>query len=154
MVYKPIIVGVLGLPIRKNSENWEFFLTRRHSPNRPSFHNKWQLAGGGMEFGETPEKTLVREFQEELGVTPEIIYPQPLVEVNTWDTKKHSVKKDIHLVLLAFIASLGSQSPKLLETENNNMGWFSFEEVEKLDILPKTLDFVTRAKDILENQAK
>lgn len=33
-------------------------------------NKKWGIHGGCMEFGETPEQTLLREVQEELNITP------------------------------------------------------------------------------------
>ncbi|NND84748.1 MAG: NUDIX domain-containing protein, partial [Acidimicrobiia bacterium] len=39
--------------------------------NEPSTadHGSWTMPGGGMEWGETPEETAVREFAEETGLT-------------------------------------------------------------------------------------
>ena len=69
------IVGELGLPIRKDRK---FLITRRDSPQKKSWHNKWQVAGGEIEFGETPEQALSREIHEELGVSARIIFPYPI----------------------------------------------------------------------------
>lgn len=59
-------VGVYGRCVTADS----VLLTQLAStePDR----GKWTLPGGGMEFGETPEQTLCREFVEETGLTPRI----------------------------------------------------------------------------------
>ena len=47
------------------------------------FQGYWQVFGGGIESGESPEETVVREMQEELGITisREILKPLPRVRV-------------------------------------------------------------------------
>ena len=44
-------------------------LARVNEPDIPD-HGSWTMPGGGMEWGETPEETAAREFEEETGLTP------------------------------------------------------------------------------------
>lgn len=55
------------LPLKKTGQGLSVFLQKR-SPDQklPNYFGFW---GGGIEGGETPEQGLVREVQEELGVT-------------------------------------------------------------------------------------
>ena len=38
-------------------------------------HHYWELPGGRMEFGETPEGALLRELAEETGLSAKILCP-------------------------------------------------------------------------------
>jgi 8-oxo-dGTP diphosphatase len=51
-------------------EDGQLLLAQRTSP--PEFAGLWELPGGKVDLGETPEAALARELREELGVLAEI----------------------------------------------------------------------------------
>jgi 8-oxo-dGTP diphosphatase len=51
--------------ILENDKGQFFFALRDNKPGIP-FPNHWDLIGGHVENGETPDQALVREFKEEL----------------------------------------------------------------------------------------
>jgi 8-oxo-dGTP diphosphatase len=54
-------IGVYGVAIQSGNILLTF--------NRRGYYiNRWSLPGGGIEFGETAEETLRREFKEEVGM--------------------------------------------------------------------------------------
>ena len=58
-----IAVGII------RNENNEIFITRRAADAHMA--NKLEFPGGKIEMGETPEQAVVRELQEEVGITPQ-----------------------------------------------------------------------------------
>jgi 8-oxo-dGTP diphosphatase len=50
------------------NENGEFLLALRDNKPGIPFPNHWDLIGGHVEEGETPEEALIREFKEELNL--------------------------------------------------------------------------------------
>ena len=134
---KKISIGVMGLPIRKHNGKLEFLLSQRNQPGKPLWHHKWQQIGGGLEWGETPEQTLAREFEEEAQVSMRILYPHPIVTTSTWLAKDSKSTHDSHILLLTYIVSIDDQIPDAGEDEETaGFKWANVQEAIKLDCLP------------------
>lgn len=59
-------------------------LLARRSPQRRAYPNTWSFPGGHLETAETREEGLVRELQEEVGITPHAYgYLGQIVDPNT-----------------------------------------------------------------------
>ena len=56
----------ISVGIIRNAEG-EIYITQRAADAHMA--NKWEFPGGKIESGETPEEALVRELQEEVGIT-------------------------------------------------------------------------------------
>ncbi len=69
----PVVIGVV-----KDDEGRILF-GKRNQPQYPQSHGKWNLLGGRIEFGETPEEAIVREMKEESGLDVEVIKLVPQI---------------------------------------------------------------------------
>lgn len=138
---KIFVNGVLGLAI---NDKKQVFLTQRNEPDDPNFHKKWNIPGGGIEWGETPEDTLVREFKEELNIVPTITSPHPITIT--------SIQGDAHVLLLCYVISIGDQVVDTsVDPDHETLadGWFSLEEVKNLDILDGVIETIEQAFAII-----
>lgn len=145
-----IIVAALGLPVSKDGK--KVLLTQRHAPGNPAWHNKWQIAGGGVEFGEIMEDAVVREIHEELHVDAKIIHPHPIVKTSIWYADESDEKMDTQVILITYLVTIGDQVPDLSQDpdwETSAFDWYTLEEVRKLDCLPLTLPAVEEAFQLL-----
>lgn len=59
-----------AIVILRNREG--LYVLQQRSPKARYFAGKWDVTGGGVRHGETPEETAVREVKEELGLTIDI----------------------------------------------------------------------------------
>lgn len=147
-----IIVAALGLPINKDHK---VLLTQRHAPSKPDWHHKWQLAGGGLEFGETLEEAVVREMYEELYVHAKIVYPHPIVKTSIFTKSTSDEEMDTEVILITYLVDIGDQVPDLKhdpDWETEDWGWFTLEEVRRLKSLPQTLEIVEEAFSLIDNR--
>lgn len=145
-----IIVAALGIPVSKDGK---VLLTQRHAPGNPSWHHKWQIAGGGVEFGEIMEDAVIREMHEELHVKARIIHPYPVVKTSIWYADESDEKMDTQVILIAYLVDIGDQIPDLShdpDWETSAFGWFTLDEARKLDGLPLTIDIVEETFKLLD----
>ena len=95
----------------------------------------WEFVGGKREPGETLKEALIRECQEELGIT---------VKVGNLFMEVMHEYPDIHIRLSLFHCTLGSEQPKMLE--HKDMRWISPTEISNYTFCPADADIL---KEIL-----
>lgn len=146
---KRFITVVLGVPSRSDGR---VLLSQRHAPESPQVHHKWQLIGGGVEFGEHAEEALVREFQEETMLQAEILFPYPIVKTSVWTSSQLNSEYSTHATLLTYIIRLNDDKPNWInDPETADARWFTLEEISQLDALPHTLEIVIEALSLVDH---
>ncbi|MFG3253644.1 (deoxy)nucleoside triphosphate pyrophosphohydrolase [Streptomyces sp. NPDC048172] len=101
---------------------------RRTAP--PEFAGRWELPGGKVEPGETPQEALVRELREELGIEVEVLDRLP----GEWKLKSD-------LVLHAWEARLLKGEPQPLQ-DHDELRWLAPEAAFDVDWLEQDVPFV------------
>lgn len=94
-------------------------------PEGSPYAGFWELPGGKIELGESPEKALARELSEELGIGG-------LHEPKLWKTVTHDYP-DRHVTLHVFVTTVFSGEP--VPVEGQILRWVTPEEGEALQFL-------------------
>jgi len=116
----------------------QFLFTKRVDKYAP--HNgKWQLPGGGVEFGEKPEDALQREIREELDVEVTDINLIPYIDTRVRDTWQG--------FFFSYHCRLTNpDSPIHLNEEASKYRWFTMDEVDydKNDIFEGCVEIIEK----------
>lgn len=93
----------------------------------------WCLPSGGVEPGESVEETIIREVQEETGLTVSVlrlvgVYSDPDFLV------VYPEKTPAQIIALSFEVQITAGEPGLSD-ETSDWGYFSLEDIDRLDML-------------------
>ena len=119
------IVAVAGILQREGT----FLAVRR--PEGKIMAGFWEFPGGKIEAGESPEDALVRELDEELGIT--------VVKADFWRIMTHEYAHG-HITLHVFFVPLFGGEPAPLE--NQEIRWVTPAEALEFKFLPADLPLV------------
>jgi 8-oxo-dGTP diphosphatase len=102
-------------------------------PSEKSMPFLWELPGGKIKIGETPEMALIREVNEELGIS---INP---VDLRSLTFISHSYK-DFNLLMPVYLCKkwIGNIFPR----ENQKFKFFNKNELKKINILEADLPLI------------
>jgi len=103
-------------------------LLGRRSSSRKFYPNVWDLIGGHCEDRESPEQTLLRELQEELGITPTEFQKIDILDEPNADIYG-AYQYHIYLVT-DWNGMPHNQQPQ----EHSEIQWFSIEEALQLEL--------------------
>jgi 8-oxo-dGTP diphosphatase len=103
-------------------------LLAKRARHRRRYPGVWDVIGGHQEPGESIEEALLREVEEEVGVTPVRFAPlgaidEPNPEIN-----------DPHVYHMFQVMEWRGGEPRHACDEHSEIGWFSLAEALELDL--------------------
>jgi mutator protein MutT len=110
-------------------------LARRIEASVPEAQNRWELPGGKINFGETPEAAVTREVSEETGLVVRVSRLLPRILTNVWRAESD---QEIHVVLITYECHIefGELSLENVRDEIGELKFFTLQEAAFLDCLP------------------
>ncbi len=103
----------------------------RLSAKVPWVQGKWTLPGGGVEFGEKPQDTLVREVHEESGL---VVEPLGLAGVDSYVTENET--QNFHNIRIVFRTRLIAGDLQNEQDGSTDLcQWFSYDEADRLPLV-------------------
>jgi len=97
----------------------------------PWIQGKWTLPGGGLEFGEAPEKALVREVQEETGL---IVRPSRLAGVDSYSSENDNQR--FHSIRILYWSEILSGSLRYEQQGSTDYcQWWNLSEAQQLPMV-------------------
>jgi 8-oxo-dGTP diphosphatase len=124
-------IVVVGAAILRDGR---LLAARRTTP--PAAAGRWELPGGKVEPGETPDGALVRELAEELGVA---------ATVGAWLDGAVGIG-ETHELTVALVTITGDPAPH----EHDRVRWLAADELDDIDWLEPDRPFVDQLREIME----
>ncbi len=114
----------VGVKILLKNKEGKYLLVRRSAEKYPEVGAKWDIVGGRIDPGSTLVDNLKREVMEETGLEingkPKLIEAQDILRV-----------EGRHVLRLTYIGEADGEV--VISDEHDQYGWFSIEEIEKLE---------------------
>ena len=86
--------------------------------------DEWELPGGKLELGESPERCVAREIEEELGLEVE-----PAAMIDSW---VYTIVSDVHVLVLTYGCTERARRPAVLSGEHTRLEWIGLDDVAGL----------------------
>ena len=111
--------------------------------------NKWVQPGGHLEHNEFPEEAAIRETFEETGIKIKLLgerFPREEDFIKPLGIQKNRTETGIHIDFI-YPAIPINHKELIISNESTNIGWFSREQLETLNVFPDikiTMDYILK----------
>ncbi len=105
----------------------DMILLGKRSPNLDFYPDVWDTIGGHCKPGETPEQTLKREIQEEIGVIPTKFH-----KIRTLKELKPDVYGNYDYII--FLVTEWLNTPQNMSNEHIEIKWFNIDDAVRLKL--------------------
>jgi len=111
----------------------KIFIAKR--PPGDLLAGKWELPGGKIELGESPEQCLKREIQEEFGI---------VINVHNFLAENIYHYNHISIRLLAY--QISWESGSMLPVAHDEIAWSDYENLDSFDFAPADIPIISEIK--------
>lgn len=114
------------LSVRAIIKQGDAVLFVRRAAGNPKYIGQFELPGGKVEFGETPEGALRREVQEEIGISPGAMQ---IERIASWvDTMERATQ---HIIVVYLVALAAGSSHITLSEEHDKFVWKKLSDIQQ-----------------------
>lgn len=127
----PIVIGVVF------DDQGKVLMGKRNQPSYPNSHGKWNLLGGRIEYGETPEEAVVREIKEECGLDVEVVSMVPRV-FTRFHTKSDGTRLQILPVSYLCKVIGGELHDPVQDPGVSELKFFEYDSIDPKELIEET----------------
>lgn len=130
-----VVVGVV-------QKDGKILMVKRNEPEQIDVHQKWEIPGGKIDFGENIEEALEREIKEESGVNAKVVKLLPMPYVQYWN---YSWGRQ-QTLLFGFECRFISEGRVHPDHHVSDIMWVKIDEVKNLERLPGVDFFISQLR--------
>jgi len=128
----------------KNKQTGKYLFFLRDDKSSIPHPNKWDLLGGGMKDGETPQEAVEREIKEETNIS--IYNIKQILKRNV----THIVEgKEYNITSYIFVAYTDAPINEIKLYEGRKIEYFTLDEIKKKKVAPTILDLIYKVESQL-----
>ena len=101
-------------------------------------YGRWVQPGGHIEHNEFPEEAAIREAYEETGIKIKLLgerFPREDDFITPIGVQKNRTNKGTHIDFIYPAIPIKEQE-LIISNESTNIGWFTREELDKMNVFP------------------